>query len=232
MNRNLRALLKVDYICPVIDEDYFAFAAKFGKHKVPKMLDFTYGDLEGIRSLSGQSIDGDNILVGNSATPAGNHVDMFLLLRRLGVKNLVVAPLSYGDVGYGKIVSQNGREVFGERFRSIDAFMPLSEYLSELRQAAFVVMGHRRQQAMGNVLMALWLGAKVFFVKGSPVYDFLKKRGGRVFLIEDASSADFFLRLAAEEIAENRMLVERVYGREVVARKTEKLIEALCANDS
>ena len=90
-------------------------------------------------------------------------------------------------------------------------------------------MGHRRQQAVGNVIMALWMGAKVFFVSGSPVYDFLIKRGFFVFLLEDATRSDFSGVLYAKDVETNRKLVRSIWGREQVFQKTRNVILVLCS---
>jgi hypothetical protein len=191
------------------------------------MVPFSYW-MDGDDSwIAAQEADGDAVLVGNSATAEGNHVDVFLRLHAFGIANAIVAPLNYGDPRYAAIVRQRGRSLFGTRFRSLDAFLPFESYREELRHCRYVVMGHLRQQAVGNVVLALSMGAKVFFLAGSPVHAFLSRQGARVFLLDEATAQDFGRALDSEAVAANRGVVRRIWGRDAILRRTQRLVAAL-----
>lgn len=55
LNRDLRAILTVDYLCPVIDEDFYGFASKFRRHTIPAMIDFSYGDIDRLAAMKPRS---------------------------------------------------------------------------------------------------------------------------------------------------------------------------------
>lgn len=228
VDRSLRAFLSVDYIVPVIDEDYLLFASKFHRFPLPRMLPFSYGSTDATFAVLGDSlVDDECILVNNSATSEGNHVDILQKLKEIGVQNRLVVPLNYGNPVYGTIVRDRGRELFGERFKSLDIFMEFNRYLCELRHCRYAVMGHRRQQAVGNVVTALLLGAKVFFLKDSPVYRFFVKQGAYVFVLETAVAEDFRSPLNEQAVAVNRAIVARIWGREPVLERTRNLLSTL-----
>lgn len=106
-----------------------------------------------------------NILVGNSADPANNHLDVFEKLATYKNENLMIyCPLSYGGVdgGYVKQIAEKGTALFGDRFVALTDFMPFAKYLEFLGQIDIAVFAHKRQQAMGNTITLLGLGKKVY----------------------------------------------------------------------
>lgn len=227
VERSLRALLRADCICPVIDEDYFAFARRFRWRRIPPMIPFSYEGIDACMAGIGGDVDGGHILVNNSAIPTGNHLDVFKRLKRLKVGNPLMVPLSYGDPGFAQVVREHGRRMFGEQFRPMDRFLPRAQYVAELRHCSHVVMGYRRQQAVGNVMMAMQMGAKVFFYRANPVYDFLRKQGAHVFLLEEATAHDFSARLAANAVVVNRAVLQNVWGQTQVRERTRGLVRWL-----
>lgn len=227
LDRSLRALMRVDYLCPVIDEDYTLFAAKFCRHRLPEILRFSYGDIGAVAGAGACDADDSCILVNNSATAEGNHLDVLQRLKALGVLNTVVVPLNYGQPRYGSVVRERGRALFGAQFKSLDRFMSLQDYRAELRHCRYAVMGHNRQQAVGNVMIVLWMGMKLFFYTKSPVYQFLVANGMHVSAFEQASKSDFETPLGADEVAANRQVLQNIWGRDVVLDHTRQLVAAM-----
>jgi hypothetical protein len=227
LDPSLRALLEADVLATVIEEDYAALAIRFRGRRLPERFPFAYDCADYTRD-GGLRVDGDGILLGHSATPSGNHADLLMRLYRLGVANPIVAPLNYGHAAYAEIVRGRGRDLFGARFRSLDRFLPFDEYTAEVRRCRCVVLGHLRQQGCGTAALALWLGARVFFLRGSPVHAFLAARGARVFLLEEAAAADFDSGLGPDDVAANRRVVTDEWGHEACLRKTRTLIGHLC----
>ena len=105
---------------------------------------------------------GPDVLVGNSATASNNHADAFALLAGCTGGARVVVPLSYGNADYGAQVAALGARLFGDRFDALREWMPIDAYNERIRNCGFVVMNHRRQQAVGNIGAALFKGATVY----------------------------------------------------------------------
>ncbi len=106
-----------------------------------------------------------NILVGNSADPTNNHLEVFEKLAAGENENMMIyCPLSYGgiDGDYAKNIAKKGTELFGERFVALVDFMPFEKYLILLGQIDIAVFAHKRQQGMGNTITLLGLGKKVY----------------------------------------------------------------------
>src|SRR5690606_36098954 len=118
---------------------------------------------------------------GNSATFANNHFDVLKLIKNGNINNQLVIPLSYGNQKYKTVLQNYCATAFGAQAEILSDFIPKEQYFDLLRECQFVVMGHLRQQAMGNIYASLYMGAKLFLFKKNPVFDFLKGLGILVF---------------------------------------------------
>jgi hypothetical protein len=108
------------------------------------------------------------ILLGNSADISNNHLDMFLLLKK--IKNrynfAIICPLSYGKHKYHteKIINI-GKNLFGKRFIPLLDYIEPEIYLQLLKKIDIAIMNHKRQQAAGNISLLLSLGKLVYLNK-------------------------------------------------------------------
>ena len=103
------------------------------------------------------------ILLGNSADPTNNHLEVFDKLR--GYKDqdiLIYTPLTYGSNAYAKKIINKGTEIFGAKFKPITEHMQKDDYLNFLSQIDIAIFNHNRQQAMGNIRTLLGMGKKVY----------------------------------------------------------------------
>ncbi|MNF42841.1 4-alpha-L-fucosyltransferase [compost metagenome] len=184
-----------------------------------------------IRGFADSQVTGDSILVGNSASAENNHIDSFSLLHQIGVDDRkVITPLSYGDARYRDLILIKGREFLRECFEPLIDFMPISEYVRVLESCGFVVMNHVRQQAVGNIVIMLYLGAKVFVRKECPTYAYFKEQGAVIFSIQELERNPGLLneRLDQESVNVNRKIVKRNWSKEASDRKTINLLRQVC----
>jgi hypothetical protein len=187
-----------------------------------------YGSVEDTFEVGSHEITGDDILVGNSATLPNNHFEVLRLLAGLGTSNRrVIVPLSYGDRSYADAVVEAGRELLGSRFIPLLDFMPLDEYQKLVADCSIVVMGHRRQQGVGNIAGALWSGANVFLDEKNPVSRFLRDRGAVFGTLGELQSAGLPPRRVTDDQREtNRQLMREFWGRDKVLSNIETLISS------
>jgi hypothetical protein len=155
-----------------------------------------YSSAEDVLLKGPQEVRGADIMVGNSSSPANNHLEAFALLRRLDLgERRVVAPLGYGDLDYADAIAAAGTKLFGRRFVALREFMPLEDFNRELSACAIVVMNHVRQQAFGTINTAMVQGAKIFLRPENPLLEFYRAMGAQAFdLDEDSADSDAFLR--------------------------------------
>lgn len=103
------------------------------------------------------------IQVGNSADPANRHLELFDLLARMNLSDVnVFCPLSYGNMDYAKQVSEQGRKLFGDRFRPLETTVSLDEYMKMLSSVDLAIMNYRTQKGLGNAIILLSLGKKLY----------------------------------------------------------------------
>jgi hypothetical protein len=223
-----KVLNRIDYFAPVLEEDYHLVANSF-KVFMPRFIDWNYGTLEDdiIPDMS-ITISGNNILVGNSATAENNHLDTFELLKYIDLTDRkIICPLSYGDPEYGKIVEMKAKEQFGDKVDTLATFLPINEYNKIISSCSVVVMNHLRQQAVGNIVSMLFLGAKVFLNKKNPVYDFFKNNGAVIFSIDELTDDSIGTILSEDEKHINKEVLKKYWTRDVILEKTRSLIYTL-----
>ena len=170
------------------------------------------------------SMDGPDVLLGNSATASNNHVDAMALLEgRLGDGRIVV-PLSYGNAGYGAKVAARGRELFADRLDALRDWMSLADYNARIQRCGFVFMNHRRQQAVGNIGAALYKGATVYLRTENPLYGFYAGLGIHLRSVDElASGGGPLVPLSEGQRHENRTRIGAHYARARVVQAMREL---------
>ena len=90
-------------------------------------------------------------------------------------------------------------------------------------------MNHYRPQALGNIITALWIGARVFMSERSIQYEYFKTKGIVLFSIE--KELNFLLdssgTLSPKDIQSNRQILCSIYSKNVMNRKIIDLVSVL-----
>lgn len=197
-----------------------------------KHIRFTYYPLGTIIKRDSGFVNSSNILLGNSASYTNNHLEAFEILERLNLENHnIITTLSYGNQEYAKQITELGKKKFGEKFKPLTEFLPLSEYQKILQSCGIVIMNHYRQQAVGNVMNALHLGAKVYLSNRNTLYHYLKRIGCHINCIEEdlvPENTAVFELLRKDQMFENReILKEELSMERVVNELQQKLTPVL-----
>lgn len=125
------------------------------------------------------------VLVGNSADPTNNHLEVFDKLSIYKDRDILIyAPLTYGDNVYAKKVIHEGTEIFGSKFKPITDHMHKDDYMYFLSQIDIAVFNHNRQQAMGNIRTLLGMGKKVYMKPDLTSTRTLHEDGIKTFSLE------------------------------------------------
>ncbi|PCC11828.1 TDP-N-acetylfucosamine:lipid II N-acetylfucosaminyltransferase [Pseudoalteromonas sp. JB197] len=223
--QKIKIMERVDIFCPVLTSEYQAI--KWPGKNTPKLMDWNYGTMEDNWAKENANVlSGKNILLGNSATLTCNHLDgIDLLCKAKNIGSKLIIPLSYGNKKYGELVKKYAHQHFSGEVLALDGFMPFDEYMQLISSCSFVIMPHKRQQGVGNIIALLNLGAKVFLDKRNLLYTFLKEKGFFVFCLEDIVSPDFLTELTQEQIEKNKIYLYEIWGRDSILNKTKMLIE-------
>ena len=157
---------------------------------------------------------GNRILVGNSNSFTNNHSYAFKYLKDANLTNReITVPLSYGGSTESKeLVIGEGMKLFGSQFTPLTDFLPLDRYNQIMTEAEYAVYGNWRQEAMGNILVALYLGTKVFLSKKNPLLQIFKDMGIIIFELEDIGKDAFQVPLTKEQRKHNRRIIAERYS--------------------
>ena len=233
----LRAIEKVRIFAPVLPEEHTIIAKRHNINPMPKYMSWNYGNLEDdlIKGFEGMTVSGDNIMVGNSATPTNNHLDAFEFLEKIDTgKKKILVPLTYGDDQYLKEILPKGHEMLGEGFEPMTDYLPTEEYVAIIRSCGFVIMNHVRQQALCNIVIMMYLGAKIFLRAECPTYDYFKNQGAIIFSVQELQADPSLLEtpLTAEQIEQNRTALQPDRASASILKKTEELINTAVNMDN
>jgi hypothetical protein len=188
---------------------------------------FSYGCIEELLGSNiDQSVKGQpNVLVGNSADPSNNHLEIFLRLSKLDLKNSkIFVPLSYGgNDSYKSKIIEKGNELLGENFHPLVEFMTIEEYNQILLSCGTLIFNHVRQQGVGNIVVMVYLGAKIYMNKKSPVYAYFKRLGMTIFDLNNLNNNSINRDLEVNQFNLNRELIFSLYSKQNVMIKIKEL---------
>ncbi len=190
-----------------------------------------YYSSEDIFRAGARRMHGPDILVGNSATPSNNHIELFETLNGLDIDGRrLVVPLNYGIPAYGEKIAQIGRAKFGSCFFALRDFMPLDEYSELLGGCGTIMMNHVRQQAGTTIATGLYKGAKIYLRNENIVGPFYRKMGMRLWSIQDDLNAesDIFGPLSEDETLRNQKILDEYWGHQAALnaiRELEVMVE-------
>lgn len=232
-HQDIKAINRIDYFAPVLENEYKLMQEAIENFS-PKFIDWNYGTLEDdlIKGYQNLHVNGNNILIGNSATLPNNHLEALDILKNIDTTyRTIIMPLSYGDMQYADMLIKKGKELFGGNFKPLIDFMPIEDYIKIISSCSIVIMNHLRQQAVGNIIIMLYLGAKVFLNKENPAYTFFKNQHVNIFSLDDLEDSFINKKLDDEQVHENRMILQKLWGRETALLKTKVLIETARTNN-
>jgi hypothetical protein len=226
----IKAIERISIFAPVLPSEYDLVAESRKWKHFPEFIAWNYGTMEDnfVKGFEGASITGNSILVGNSATFTGNHIEALDLLHQFGVKGRqIIVPLSYGNKQYAQKLAEVGNSYFGDNFEPLMDFKPIEDYVASIKKCGYVIMNHVRQQAVGNIVIMLYLGARVFVRQENPVYAFFKDMGVSLSTVQalEANSALLQTPLSEEERESNRQFVSDYWSRDRAYERTKKLVE-------
>ena len=180
---------KVNFYTCVLEEEWPNMERVLGTSASP--LKFHYMD-----DISGKGndiaetcvLDSKRIWVGNSATSTNNFYDVLPLLRKRCVGWQIIVPLSYGSMDLASRINKLGMRLFAENWHPMTGFVPSDVYKKRMAACSVFIFGHRRQQALGNISIALLQGGCVFLDDKSPAFHHFINNGIVVYPIRALKS--------------------------------------------
>lgn len=210
---------RIDYIVTdTTDNDYDYLLRYYPELKDKQWKDFFYYPIDVIlgEELLASSVTSNNLMIGNSASCSNNHEFVMKQLKALDLTGRkVYVPLSYSIVKpYVKTVEQAGRSMLGDSYAPLHSFMPLEEYNKLQQSVSVAIYGNWRQEAIGNILISLYLGAKVYLAKRNPVYEWAHRHDLIVFPLEEISQTGIDTPLPESDKEHNKSILRSLYCKE------------------
>lgn len=175
-------------------------------------------------------LSNSGIWIGNSATWENNHFDVFYKLKQMNIiDRKIIVPISYGNMNKKSvdILIKTGRKYFND-IQFLTEHLPLDEYIKLQKIVSFALYNNNRQQAVGNILISLFNGIKVFLSKESPVYKYFRELGLIIFSFQDDLSIEALqYPLNSKEKDINRDILRHYYSKETFKYKTFELFDFL-----
>jgi len=170
-----------------------------------------------------------HIIIGNSNDSTNNHADVFHLLKNIPLhRRKIYVPLGYGsNMHYKEEIIRLGKSFFGKQFIPLTDFMPLDDYHRLLQNTHAAVYHHKRQQAIGNIIIMFYIGAKVFLHPESPTFDYFRSEGLHVFSSLEIDKDRLHTPLTPEMKQHNRREILRLYGKRAVLDRIKKFEQIL-----
>lgn len=222
----ISSVRKMDYLVSSYKEEYLKISRLIYQRK--KQLNFTYYPLEYLVDVNDLSIKREKqILVGNSGTLTNNHLDVFNRLKPYQLNDFVIlCPLNYGDENYIDLIKVKGELLFNDRFKPLTEFLPIKDYNTHIRRSSIAVFYNFRQQSIGNIIAALWYGAKVYLSQKNSFYTYLKRNKVIVFDF-DKSNNDFNTMLDESDVNHNRTILLSLFSEQHLISNLKKDINEL-----
>ena len=229
---------KINFFSPVIESEYH-MACQFNPWFKPLYISWNYGTVEGDFCTDNnlESPLGEDILVGNSATPENNHLEIFEALERhVDLTNRkIIVPLNYGDEWYKERIISIGKYKFGDQFVPLTNFLPKDAYIELLQNCGYVFMNHLRQQALGTICIMMLKGAKIYMNHQSPLYYWLIENGAVIESIDSAFQTTEHTKQTLKSLTEvdrlsNISIIKNHWGQTAQRQKTRHLIDIALGN--
>ena len=206
----------VTYIKGDFEKTQKWYDAKGKYHECIMYLSNVYKDLD----IPAKDSKITNILVGNSADPSNNHIEVLeKLLPYKDDKICIYVPLSYGNKAYAEKIIAQGKKWFCNKFIPVTDFMPYQEYLNFLGTIDIAFFNHKRQQGMGNNITLLGLGKTVYLRSDTTQWQFFKEQNIEVLDVEDISI------LEIKQLKENTSKVKEYFSKENLINQYRRIFE-------
>lgn len=217
---------RIDYVAPVytIEMELLKHIRGFRAKLFPFNYPTNFSD-----NLPAESNEtGKYIIVGNSAYPLNNHLDILsLMMERNIVDNELYFPLAYGVDTYNEML-QETLKVMPFQYKIQDKVIPFNEYQDIMSQCDVAICPVIRQASAGLIYLNLYLGKKVFLYENSIAYKYLTNEGYRVFSIEkELTPSSIKTGLPESVIQSNREKVINQVSLDSIVKRIRFTLESL-----
>ncbi len=217
LRKRIEAIKKISRIA-AIDEDYNLLLKYYPEFKHIEKIEYFYYPIDSIlgKYLLGKSCKGNNLILGNSSSPNGNHLYALNQIDETGFDENVIIPLSYGHPNYKDYLLSKIPEFSNLKIKPLLEYMPLNDYNRLLLSCGNFVYANLRQEGLGNILLAICVGGKVFLDRKNPLWDYFNNMDVKVFPFDELSCERLKTLLEITIQEKNRDIILRKFNIEVL----------------
>lgn len=205
----IKSFKQIDFFAALLEEDWKIvtnYAKVSFEYKKFAYLSFDqFIPVLNIQPLTLNSNRDLRLMINHSGDPSLNHLDAIERLKTLNFKGKVILPLSYGNQNYMEDLKAEIKLEFNSQAEIWDSFLEPSVYANKLSEIDIAIFNSKIQQGLGNIIMLVWFGAKIFLREENTIYKEFKKWGISVYSIQnELTEENLQLRLTESEIETNR----------------------------
>ncbi|MBL4879794.1 MAG: TDP-N-acetylfucosamine:lipid II N-acetylfucosaminyltransferase [Oleispira sp.] len=185
------AMKRIDLMACMSEEEYKLLSKHWSY--LPKFIGLPF--IHGLKShdllkreLESYFPKEDKLVIGNSKSIYNNHLEILEIIRISNpMENIhIIMPFNYGaEQEYTDSVRTKAKSL--RKIHILEDFLPPKEYNKFFNSVAAIVNNSYRQFALGNILIALQQGVKIYLNMNSPTYSWLIKEGFLIFSIVELS---------------------------------------------
>lgn len=201
---------KMDYFCFWNPYDYQLLRSYLKTNASFKLFYYITNAKPDLKSLNKQ-YSKSKILINHSGSWTGNHLTILKALKNIDLDDKsIVLPLSYGSPEHIKLIEKEAKRLFPEKCEIIKEFLPLQTYYKIIDECQYAIMGHRRQEAGGNLSFLLLNGKKVFLREDNSLLRYYKDLGCHIYSLEkDLYEKEAFSPLSNEQKKQNSEILQK-----------------------
>ncbi len=214
----------VDYFCSFLEEDY-QVALRVSPNQRMQYLPFAYLSIEQILHPElRQSPSANTIMLGHAASYESNHFEMIDDLSALHLPNKILIPLAYGDPVYKSAVILKAQQAGFSELEIQEEKLSSAAYYAKLGEVAHAIFNVRVQQALGNLLGLIYMGAKVYLREETSTYKQFVHWGLQVYPYS-ALSTEIQTPMSLVDQNRNREIMRKRFQRSRVDSLWEVLVQ-------
>lgn len=135
--------------------------------------------------------------------------------------------LSYGKMEYRDQIIARGTELFGDKFHYLDKYLEPDEYKEFVKQNHILILNQNRQQGVGNTILNIQYGNKVFIRGDVSTYKYLNDVDGvKIFDSRKIGDMTFDEFIANDYVEQNRKNIRNRTDESVIAQRWGNIFNA------
>ncbi len=166
------------------------------------------------------------IQVNNSADDST--LEMLDVLSKFRDQDIeIYTVLSYGKMEYRDQIIARGTELFGDKFNYLGDYLAPDEYKEFVKKNHILILNQNRQQGVGNTILNIQYGNKVFIRGDVSTYKYLNDVDGvKIFDSRRIGNMTFDEFIRNDYVAQNRKNIRNHTDESVIAQRWRNIFNA------